>query len=162
MTLAPEQASLAARRPPKAPFQRAGFHLSAILDAWVAFFASGDSRSIHMRKLILVALLAAAPLLGSTPAAAFGCGWFGYGYSSAASAPRAYSYAPPRRYYRPRVAGAYYGRTFYRPRVAGAYYSRTFYRPRVAGRAYYGRTIYRPGARVVARRAAWGGARRWR
>jgi hypothetical protein len=101
-----------------------------------------------MRKLILVALLTAAPLLGSTPAAAFGCGWFGYGYSSAAYAPRAYSYAPTRRYYRPRVAGAYYGRTFYRPRVAG--------------RAYYGRTIYRPGARAVARRAAWRGARRWR
>lgn len=47
-----------------------------------------------MRKLILVALLAAAPLLGSTPAAAFGCGWFGYSHSSAAYAPRAYSYAP--------------------------------------------------------------------
>ena len=82
-----------------------------------------------MRKLILVALLAAAPLLGSTPAAAFGCGWFGYGYSSAAYAPRAYSYAPTRRYYRPRVAGAYYGRTFYRPRVAGV---RTMAGPSIA------------------------------
>ena len=45
-----------------------------------------------MRKLILVALLTIAPVftLGSTPAAAFGCNWFGFGY-----APTSYSYAPP-------------------------------------------------------------------
>ena len=121
-----------------------------LLDAWVAFFAGGDSRSVHMRKLILVALLTAAPFftLGSTPAAAFGCNWFGFGHGSAAYAPRAYSYAPARRYYRPRVAGAYYGRTLYRPRVTGAYYGRTLYRPRVT--------------RGYGYRGAWRGGRRWR
>lgn len=35
-----------------------------------------------MPKLLLVALLAAAPLF-SMPAAAFACDWFGYGYSPA-------------------------------------------------------------------------------
>jgi hypothetical protein len=99
-----------------------------------------------MRKLILAALLAAGPFftLGSTPAAAFGCGWFGFGYTSA-YAPRAYSYAPAHRYYRSR---AYYGRSFYGPRVARAYYGRPFYRPRVA--------------RAYGYRAAWRGGRRWR
>ena len=73
-----------------------------------------------MRKLILVALLTIAPVftLGSTPAAAFGCNWFGFGYAptsySYAPAPRTYSYAPTRRYYGARV---YAGRTFYRSRV---------------------------------------------
>ena len=56
-----------------------------------------------MRKLIFVALLTAAPVftLGSTPAEAFGCGWFGFGSAtySYAPAPRTYSYAPARRYY---------------------------------------------------------------
>jgi hypothetical protein len=81
-----------------------------------------------MPKLLLVALLTAAPLF-SMPAAAFACGWFGYGYSSAYT-PRAYSYAPTRRYYR---SEAYYGGALYRPRAA--YYGGTLYRPGVA-RAY--------------------------
>jgi hypothetical protein len=113
-----------------------------------------------MRKLILVALLTAAPFfaLGSTPAAAFGCEWFGYGYGSAYT-PRAYSYAPTGRYYRPR---AYYGRTFYGPRVRRAYYGRTLYGPRVR-RAYYGRTFYGPRVRrAYGYRGAWRGGRRWR
>ena len=63
-----------------------------------------------MRKLLLVALLTAAPLF-SMPAAAFACDWFGYGYSSAYT-PSAYSYAPTRRYYR---SEAYYGGALYRP-----------------------------------------------
>jgi hypothetical protein len=62
-----------------------------------------------MRKLILVALLTAAPFfaLGSSPAAA--CGWKG-GYASDTS-----NYAPRRAYRR-----AYYGGAMYRPRVIGA------------------------------------------
>ena len=98
-----------------------------------------------MRKLIIVALLTAAPVftLGSAPAEAFGCGWFGLGYRPAmysyAPAPRTYSYAPARRYY-------------YAP-------TRRYYGPRV----YYGRTLYRPRvARGYGYRAAWRGGRRWR
>jgi hypothetical protein len=63
-----------------------------------------------MRKLILVALLAATPFfaLGSSPAAA--CGWKG-GYAS-----DTVNYAP-RRAYRRAYRGAYYGGAMYRPRV---------------------------------------------
>ena len=88
-----------------------------------------------MRKLIIAALLTAAPLLvlGSAPAAA--CWGFGYGHS-ASYAPRAYSYAPRARSYGYAPAYRYYG-----------------------SRGYYGRSVY---GRGIARRAAWRAGRRWR
>ena len=108
-----------------------------------------------MRKIIFVALLTAAPLftLGSTPAAAFGCDWFGFGYSSA-YAPRAYSYTPAPRTYSYAPARRYYG--------SRAYYGGALYRPRVT-RAYYGRAVYQPGVtRAYGYRAARRGVRRVR
>ena len=98
-----------------------------------------------MRRTMLVALLAAAPLLalGSTPAEAYG-GCRGYGY-----APYyyyrpyyGYSYAP---YYRPR---AYYGSYFYRPRAWGW-----------GGHGYRGWGGY--GYRGGWGGRGWGGWRRW-
>jgi hypothetical protein len=86
-----------------------------------------------MRKLLLVSLVTAAPLLalGATPASA--CGGYGYGYG-------AYGYS----YYRPALyRSAYYYRSYYRPRFA---YS-GFYRPRVLG--WGGRGF------------GWRGGRRW-
>jgi len=64
-----------------------------------------------MRRLIFVALLAAAPLLtlGAKPATACGWGWGGYGYGYG------YGYRASRYAYRP--AYAYAG--VYRPRVWG-------------------------------------------
>ena len=86
-----------------------------------------------MRKLLLVSLVTAAPLLalGATPASA--CGGYGYGYG-------AYGYS----YYRPSF---YYG-SYFRPRFAYG----GFYRPRVYG------GFYRP--RLWGGRA-WRGGRRW-
>ena len=83
-----------------------------------------------MRRLLLVSLVAAAPLLalGATPASAYG--WYGSGYGRCGCyAPRAYGYS----YYRP----TYSYRSYYRPRfVYGGYY-----RPRVWGwRSWGGRS----------------------
>ena len=93
-------------------------------------------RSAQMRKLLLVSLVAAAPLLalGATPASA--CGGYGYGYGA-----YGYSYYRPA-FYRP----AFSYRSYYRPRFA---YS-GFYRPRVWGwRGWGGRGF------------GWRGGRRW-
>lgn len=86
-----------------------------------------------MRRIMLVALLVAAPLfaLGSTPAAAGGWCRGSYGYS----------YSP-----------YYHYRPYYRPRVRFGGY---FYRPRAWGWRGYG---YRRGWR--GRRWGWRG-RRW-
>jgi hypothetical protein len=65
-----------------------------------------------MRKLLLVSLVVAAPMLvAPTSASAWGCGYgYGYGYAPRyygySYAPRYYGYYAPRwRYYGPRVYG---------------------------------------------------------
>ena len=102
-----------------------------------------------MRRTMLVALLAAAPLLalGSTPAEAYGYGGCrGYGYA-------------PYYYYRPSYGYAY--APYYRPR---AYYGSYFYRPRAWGWGGYGYRGwggygYRGGADTATAVGARGGRR---
>ena len=92
-----------------------------------------------MRRLLLVSLMVAAPILvlGATPASA--CNGYGYRYGGCGyCAPRAYRYS----YYRP----AYLYRPYYRPRFAYG----SFYRPRVWGVRSWG-----------GRRWGWRGGRRW-
>jgi hypothetical protein len=84
-----------------------------------------------MRRLIFVALMAAAPVLTLDAAPASACGWYGYRGCGCYGGARAYGYS----YYRP----AYFYRSYYRPAFAYG----GFYRPRVWG--------WR----------GWGGGRRW-
>ena len=84
-----------------------------------------------MRKLLLVGLIAAAPMLvAPSTASAWGCG-YGYGYG--------YGY------------GFYYG---YAPRYYGYSYAGPRWR-------FYGARTYGWRAGIGIRRWGWGGRRRW-
>jgi hypothetical protein len=65
-----------------------------------------------MRKLLLVGLVVAAPILVASTETASACGWGYYGYS----APRVYGYTAPRFYY---GYTSYAPRRFYGARVFG-------------------------------------------
>ena len=118
-----------------------------------------------MRKLLLVGLAVAAPVLFASGASA--CGWGcdcapSYGYSYGYSAPRVYGYSS--------YGYANYGYSSY---GYGSYYRPAYGYASSYGRAYGYGGYYRPGVRfygartygwrggVGVRRVGWGGRRRW-
>jgi hypothetical protein len=120
-----------------------------------------------MRKLPLVALVAAAPILFAPSGASAWCDCDGpsYGYASYGySAPIVYGYSS---YYAP---GFGYS-SYFQPRFGySSYYgSGSYYRPRAFGyRSYYRSGVRFYGARTVGwragvgvRRVGWRGGRRW-